>query len=146
MNLWPGRKSSLIYEQSAVIPYRQVDGELEVLLITARGNKRWIIPKGLIEPGLSPASSAAKEALEEAGVVGTVGQKVIGDYAYNKWGGTCHVQVYSLAVSEVHEQWEEQVFRARQWLPLHQAAAKVKEKELRQILLSLPAKLATNSR
>ena len=146
MNLWPDRKSTLFYEQSAVIPYRQIDGELEVLLITTRSNKRWIIPKGLVEPGLSPAASAAKEALEEAGVAGTVGQKIIGEYAYKKWRGTCHVQVYSLAVTEVHEQWEEQAFRSRQWLPLRQAAAAVKSNELRQILLLLPATLSSNSR
>jgi phosphohistidine phosphatase len=61
-----------IYRQSAVIAYRRRPRGVEVLLITSRKGTRWVLPKGVVEPGLSPATSAAKEALEEAGVRGTV--------------------------------------------------------------------------
>ena len=43
-------------EQSAVIPYRSREGQLEILLITSRNSKRWIIPKGIIEPNMTPQS------------------------------------------------------------------------------------------
>ena len=65
--------TSQSFKQSAVVPYRLVKNEIEVLLITTRKG-RWIIPKGIIEPELSAAESAAKEALEEAGVKGEVSE------------------------------------------------------------------------
>ena len=48
-----------VYRQSAVLPYRFSGGDLEVLLITSRKGKRWVFPKGIIEPGLTPQRSAA---------------------------------------------------------------------------------------
>jgi 8-oxo-dGTP pyrophosphatase MutT (NUDIX family) len=42
---------------------------IEFLLVQTRGG-RWIFPKGGVEPGLTPAQSAALEAFEEAGVHG----------------------------------------------------------------------------
>ena len=71
-------------KQSAVIPFRRRDGQLEVLLITSSNNKRWVIPKGVKEPELSPRKSAAREALEEAGIEGPVSGESIGTYAYEK--------------------------------------------------------------
>lgn len=56
------------FPQSGAIPYRWYAQQLQVLLTTSRRNKRWIIPKGLIEYHLSAADSAAQEAWEEAGV------------------------------------------------------------------------------
>ena len=40
------------YTQSAVIPYRERNGAIEVLMITSRKRKRWVIPKGVREPEL----------------------------------------------------------------------------------------------
>ena len=63
------------YRQSAVIPYRltqQIETgppSVEVLLITSRKRKRWVIPKGIVEPKLSPLESALKEAYEEAAAI-----------------------------------------------------------------------------
>jgi 8-oxo-dGTP pyrophosphatase MutT (NUDIX family) len=67
-----------LYQQSGVIPYRRVQNQLEILLITSIRRGRWIIPKGLVEPHLSPAESACQEAWEEAGVVGQVDSKPLG--------------------------------------------------------------------
>lgn len=121
------------FKQSAVVPYRLVQGELEILLITTRKG-RWIIPKGIIEPELSAAESAAKEAMEEAGAIGKLEQNEIGDYTYEKWGGTCHVRVFLLRVTELLETWEEQYFRRRKWLPLKEAIATVEEEALKKVL------------
>ncbi|WP_153885555.1 NUDIX domain-containing protein [Microvirga tunisiensis] len=38
------------------------------MLVTTRGRKRWIVPKGWPVPGLQPYESAAREAFEEAGL------------------------------------------------------------------------------
>ena len=43
-------RTIVLVEQSGVIPYRIMDGQIEVMLITSSGGKRWVIPKGLIEP------------------------------------------------------------------------------------------------
>ena len=63
-----------MYRQSAVIPYRKRPNGLEVLLVTSRKGTRWVLPKGVVEPGMTPAASAAREALEEAGIRGVDGR------------------------------------------------------------------------
>ena len=133
----PRQVPEYFYTQSAVIPYRQRDGRLEILLISSRKKKRWVIPKGVKEPHLSPQASAAKEALEEAGVMGPVSNRAIGSYAYEKWGGTCKVQVHAMAVDTVLEHWEES-YRDREWLSLDEASGRLDELALRRLLKSLP--------
>ena len=55
--------------QYGILPYRRTKpNSLEVLLITTRQSRRWIIPKGWPIKGLKPVKSAAREAYEEAGV------------------------------------------------------------------------------
>ena len=121
------------YEQSAVIPYRWRDGEVELLLITSRRRKRWVLPKGIREPYLTPAESAAREALEEAGVEGAVSPEAVGRYEYRKWGGTCRVEVFTLEVRRIHDRWPEQ-FRDRRWMDPEEAAERVQEADLRELL------------
>jgi len=53
--------------QYGALPYRRAgEADMQVLLVTSRGTKRWIIPKGWPIAGLSPNQTAAREALEEA--------------------------------------------------------------------------------
>jgi 8-oxo-dGTP pyrophosphatase MutT (NUDIX family) len=65
-------RTIVLVEQSGVIPYRIENGQIEVMVITSSTGKRWVIPKGLIEPDMTPQDSAAKEAWEEAGLLGKV--------------------------------------------------------------------------
>jgi 8-oxo-dGTP pyrophosphatase MutT (NUDIX family) len=114
-------------------------GTPEVLLITSLNSKRWIVPKGWPEPDLSPAENAAREAFEEAGVIGKIGAHPIGTYHYLKekkdgGGVPCRVEVFALAVTQQLDDWPEKNVRALAWLPLDQAAARVAEPGLRQIL------------
>jgi 8-oxo-dGTP pyrophosphatase MutT (NUDIX family) len=130
------------YHQSAVIPYRLRNDGPEVLLITSRRQKRWVIPKGVIEPALSPAASAVQEAWEEAGLAGLVSPEPVGRYSYQKWGGTCHVEVFLLRVEKVLDDWPEAPFRQRRWLPPAAAADLVEEQKLKQLIIALPDILA----
>lgn len=124
-------------QQSAVIPFRRRKGQLEVLLITSRRSKRWVIPKGDKETELSPRESAAREALEEAGIEGMVSGESVGSYAYEKGGDLCRVRVFAMAVEVIHECWQES-HRRRRWLDLREAVRRVDEKGLKQLLRSLP--------
>ena len=54
--------------------------KLSVLIITSRTSKRWIIPKGWMQPKLGASGSAAVEAWEEAGVLGICDKKKFGDF------------------------------------------------------------------
>jgi 8-oxo-dGTP pyrophosphatase MutT (NUDIX family) len=130
------------YRQSAVAPWRRHQGQLEVLLITSRSGKRWIIPKGIVEPELSPPESAAKEAWEEAGVRGVVASASLGTYRYRKWGGVCTVRVFPMHVTEVFDRWPECEERTRRWLTVGQAVYQTSVRPLKEILLRLDEALS----
>lgn len=132
------------YKQSAVIPYRKRNGKIEILLITSRNKKRWIIPKGIIEPDLSAQKSAAKEAMEEAGVTGKVEKQIIATYKYEKWDGVCEVQVYAMPVKEILNDWEES-FRRRKWIDLNNFKKYVKDKNLIKVLTKFKDKYLNNN-
>ena len=91
------------YTQSAVLPYRILEGRVEILLVSSRRKKRWVLPKGVVEPGLSAVDSAVKEAWEEAGLEGLAAPQTVGTYRYEKWGGVCTVQVFPLQVERLSE-------------------------------------------
>jgi len=129
--------SNWIYNQSGVIPFRREKDGVQIMLITSRRRKRWVIPKGIVEPDLTPQESAEKEAFEEAGISGKISQETIGEYSYDKWGGTCTVKVFLLEVGKIFEDWPESFFRTREWLSLDQAIERVDEQELKDILRSI---------
>ncbi|MEA5552658.1 NUDIX hydrolase [Anabaena cylindrica UHCC 0172] len=128
------QKNTKILQQSGVIPYRIKDGKLEVLLITTRKRQSWVIPKGGVCKGMSPHDSAAKEAWEEAGVLGQVNTEKLGAYKYQKGGNTYRVNLFLLPVDKVLEDWPEAAQRERLWLEINQAAMLVKETSLKRIL------------
>jgi 8-oxo-dGTP pyrophosphatase MutT (NUDIX family) len=124
--------------QVAALCWRRAP-RLEVLLVTSLRTHRWILPKGWTEDGVKPAVSAAREALEEAGVVGDIAPEPIGCYHYvkEKKDGVslpCDVDIFPLEVIRQHRNWPEKGERDVVWLTPEQAAARVKEPELRHIL------------
>ncbi|MCK5382586.1 MAG: NUDIX hydrolase [Gammaproteobacteria bacterium] len=128
------------YTQSAVIPYRVRDGKPEILVIASSKKHHLVVPKGIKDPGLSPQASAAKEALEEAGIEGEVADTALGSYSCEKWGATCTVTVYPMKVTRViaEEEWEES-HRGRQWVSPEKAASQLKQQELRPLVKKLAA-------
>ncbi|MDQ6996945.1 MAG: NUDIX hydrolase, partial [Mariprofundus sp.] len=134
------------YRQSAVIPYRLKHQRIEIMLITSSGNKHWVVPKGIHEPGLSARDSAAKEALEEAGIEGIVGAKALGKYDHAKWGNLCQVKVFSMHVGHVlnKKKWQES-HRKRQWCSLKKARALLDQQALISMLDTLAGKIAPSA-
>jgi 8-oxo-dGTP pyrophosphatase MutT (NUDIX family) len=126
------------YRQSAVIAFRGPPDSMEVVLVSSRSGKRWVIPKGLVEPDLEPGPSAAKEAFEEAGVRGEVSADAVGHYTYRKWGGTCEVAVYLMRVDAVLDDWPESAWRERVWLSVRRAAERVDQAQLAALLDESP--------
>lgn len=125
--------STRCFWQSAVIPYLLDKGKTRVVLITSSSLKNWVIPKGLIEPGMTPEDSAAKEAFEEAGVIGRVSKMQVAQYEYKKWGGICHVKVFPLEVTKVLVSWEEMDRRSRVFVDIP-SAIKLAKSELKAVL------------
>ncbi len=130
-------KAGYFHRQSGVIPYRVRKGELEILLITSRKKRRWIIPKGIIEPDFSARHSAAKEALEEAGASGSVHDKRLGTYRSRKLGRACTVKVYPMRVTRTYKEWEE-ADRDRAWVSLKKALKLVSNGGLKRVIRKLP--------
>ena len=130
--------------QYAALPLAVEDGETRVMLITSRETRRWIIPKGWAEPGLAPHEVAAKEAREEAGLVGAIAAEPIASYSYEKRLPKgeirlCEVDVYPLAVDRQLAKWPEKKQRETRWFSFAEAALEVEEGGLITLLLSLAA-------
>jgi len=125
-------------KQIAVLPYRRSGKTLEVLLITSRETKRWVIPKGWPMKGKKDWNAAATEGFEEAGLKGEVGQKSIGIYHYvkRKKSGDldCEVTVYPFEITKMLEDWPEKGERRRKWFDAARAAELVEEEGLKAII------------
>jgi 8-oxo-dGTP pyrophosphatase MutT (NUDIX family) len=122
-----------LIRQSAVVPVRNG----QVCLVTSRNGKRWVVPKGTIELGRSAGEVALAEAWEEAGLVGLLHQEPLGSYLYEKDGSVCHVIVFRMAVTGAADSYPETGLRQRAWLPSGQAAGRVEDAGLRDILREL---------
>ena len=134
------------HSQYGALPYRKRQGDLEVLLVTSRDSGRWIIPKGWPIKGLSANQTAAREALEEAGVTGKIGSECIGAYHYDKQlaehtSRRCDVEVFLLEVVDQLDSWPEQHQRRREWLSVEEASKRVAETELRVLIRNLGVQL-----
>jgi phosphohistidine phosphatase len=122
--------------QAAAIPLREDSktGRLQVLLIRRRDGRKWGIPKGLVDPGLTHAQAAAKESFEEAGIEGVVGDAPVGEFTYDKFGGTCLVRVYVLHVTRVLDHWPEEAVRERRWFDAREAVATAGRPAVRELI------------
>jgi predicted phosphate transport protein (TIGR00153 family) len=130
------------------LPYQTtgdaLDAPVQVMLVTSRETKRWVLPKGNPVKGLAPHASAAREAVEEAGVLGAACPTALGAYRYRKKLRTgaslmVDVDVFPFAVTDELDHWEEQHQRERRWFSLGDAANAVDEDDLRELIRSFRA-------
>ncbi|CAN7290115.1 NUDIX hydrolase [Phenylobacterium sp. LjRoot164] len=129
----------------AALPWRRAScGALEVLLITSRETRRWVIPKGWTMRGKRPEEAAALEALEEAGVVGEIDPAAAGRYVYGKRLASgdvrpVEVSVFPMQVLAEQDAWPEQTQRERRWFAPDEAAARLEEPGLRALIRAFSA-------
>lgn len=125
-------------KQCAVLAYRRHKQGLQLVLVTSLETRRWVLPKGHYENGLSARASARLEAFEEAGVVGAVARRRIGTYDYEKielkGGGLRRVSVFPMAVSGIKNNWPEKDRRRRKWMSPEDAIKAVDEKKLKKLI------------
>ena len=136
-----GKSKTRDHLQFAALPFRyEDDGRPRIMLLTSRETRRWVIPKGWPMRGRKPHEVAAQEALEEAGLLGTiVGKRPIGSYHYEKklsqdHSALCEVMVFLFLVERQLENWPEKAERETRWLEPSEAYASVDEGGLAEIL------------
>jgi 8-oxo-dGTP pyrophosphatase MutT (NUDIX family) len=116
--------------QAAAIPVRNG----KVCLITSSNGKRWIIPKGLIDPGHTAGEAALQEAWEEAGLTGALQQEPVGSYLYEKLGRTYHVTVFWMNVTDAADEWPERSLRQRSWVTTETVLERIEDPALVDLL------------
>ena len=123
------------------LPLRFEDGDPLVMLVTSRGTRRWVIPKGWPMKGKKNWAAAAQEAKEEAGVIGTTYKKPVGEFRYFKRRAgsfdLCRVEVYVLGVEKQLAAFREKGQRESIWFPLETAAGLVEEPGLAALLQTI---------
>jgi 8-oxo-dGTP pyrophosphatase MutT (NUDIX family) len=135
-----GRNATIRYQCGALPFSITEEGEVRVLLVTTRGKRDWIIPKGWPIRKLTAGATAAREAYEEAGLVGAViGEKPIGCYRYekrhNSGKAAIHeVSVYLFAVKRQLRKWPEKAERETRWFAPTEASTLVVQAGLAEIL------------
>lgn len=126
-------------QQYAALPWRAGKTGVEILLITSRETRRWVIPKGWPMITLPAHEAAAQEAWEEAGVRGEIAEAPVGAFRYRKRMKSgppqrCRVDVYPMTVAVEEKDWPEKRQRQRRWVPALEAARMVEEPGLRILI------------
>ncbi len=125
--------------QVAALCYRKGKKGTEVLLITSRTSKRWIIPKGWPMANHSARKTARIEAYEEAGVVGKASKEPIGDFLSfkglrNGLKVRTIVSVYAIKVDKQIKNFPEKGERDFAWLSPDKALEQCNDPGLRDLL------------
>ena len=124
--------------QAGALAWMEHEADLKFWIVTSRRTRRWVLPKGGIDPGMTPHEAAAQEAFEEAGLVGEMSPRGIGSYRIPKirpplsW--TIEVTVYPMRVAVVHDDWLESDQRDRKLVTVDEAAGLIAEPEIVALL------------
>ncbi|CAN5304164.1 hypothetical protein BH10PSE2_BH10PSE2_19950 [soil metagenome] len=126
--------------QVAALPWRVIDEQRQILMITSRETRRWVIPKGGRMAGKTDPEAAAVEAWEEAGLQGDIAQTPLGAFRYSKRlksgeDRLCVVSVFPMKVLIQLGDWPEASERRRQWMSPDDAARAVHEPDLAELIL-----------
>lgn len=129
------------HHQIGALPYRVTrEDEVEVLLVTSRGTGSWIVPKGWPMDGFSDPDAAAREAYEEAGVLGEIETVPCGVFHYERseedkgLTGQYAVTLYPLLVAQQLTLWPEAHQRRIGWMSPDFAAQMIGNAELGQVV------------
>lgn len=132
------RQKRDVRTQFGALCYRVRQDKVQVLLVTSRNTKRWILPKGWPIGGETPPDAAAQEAWEEAGVEGRVMGNCLGIYSYHKIYDKdrlpCVVAIFPIKVKRLKDSYPEAEQRSRKWFSLKKASNLLTEPELQQMV------------
>ncbi|WP_158923400.1 NUDIX hydrolase [Acidisphaera sp. S103] len=125
--------------QFAALPWRlSPGGTRQVMLLTSRETHRWVIPKGWPMKGRKPAEAAAQEAYEEAGLIGHIDKRPIGNFHYPKrlpdGEVLCQVWVFLFRVERQLDNYREKGQRETKWFDAEEAVDLVEEGGLAEII------------
>ena len=131
------RKAKLI-QQSGSAPYIVYGSEIRVMLVTPSAGGGWILPKGNIAKRLDTLTSAAKEALEEAGVVGECENNVLGTIHIAKTpDDVASIRIFPLEIKRILPSWQEEGMRSRRLFRIDRAIRIMNTEESAEVLRNL---------
>jgi 8-oxo-dGTP pyrophosphatase MutT (NUDIX family) len=110
----------------AAVCYRiQQDGLPEFLLVRTRAG-RWTFPKGAVDGDPTAAAAAAREAYEEAGVLGRIESCAFTRYLHSKNDAGVHpVQAYLCEVARLKT--PDEAYRRPTWFSPEKAKRRLRE-------------------
>lgn len=134
-------------QQYAALPYvRNEDGAIEVLVMTSRETRRAVIPKGWPMRDRKNWKTAEIEARQEAGLIGEIGHRPLGQYRYwkrlDEAFALVKVTVYPLNVRRHLTDWPEKHQRVQSWVSPQDAATLVDETELGDLIIAFAESMA----
>jgi len=115
---------------------RKDAGQVRFLLVSARRQPdEWVLPKGHIDPGETAEHTAAREVLEEAGVVASV-TSALDVIEFSTWRGRVRAQFYLMTYERDGAALEN---RRRAWLPVDEALAALHFDDMRHLIMQAHA-------
>lgn len=125
--------------QVAALPYKRTKkGAFKFLIMTSRGTKRFIIPKGWPMKKLRDHDAAGREAFEEAGVLGKVSRQPLGVFLYwkrmKRTFKLIEVDLFPLRVTRQAKKWPEKGEREMAWLDAEDAILLLDEPRLKTLI------------
>lgn len=109
------------YRRRAACICVRSEAEDEVLLVSSsRSSDSWIVPGGGVEPDEQPATTAVREVIEEAGVIGRLGRR-LGVFENDE--RKHRTEVFVMLVTEELPEWEDSrsIGRRRKWFTIDEA-------------------------
>lgn len=104
--------------RAAAVCYRGPADLPEFLVVKTTGNRFWTVPKGHVDRRETPRDAAGREAKEESGVEGDIGEEPFARYRYPSSGHPCAeviVEAYLLRVEQEGDP-DPKEHRERRWV------------------------------
>ncbi|WVZ85417.1 hypothetical protein U9M48_032350 [Paspalum notatum var. saurae] len=136
------------------VPYRvgAAGGQPQLLMVSTPNRDDLVFPKGGWEDDEDVHEAACREALEEAGVKGTIDRTALGMWVFRSKSspvssgdsprGACKGYIFALEVAEELQQWPEQDTHGRQWVSPEDAYRLCRYDWMREALSALLDRLA----
>ena len=105
-----------------------------IIMITSRGKKQWIMPKGNIKKKCGKVRSALEEAYEEAGIIGKINANRFFDIKIIKGKKKYKLRLYYFKVEKMLNKWPESEQRIRKKIAAKKAMKFIKHKGIKRCL------------